>query len=88
LIGPELGTSLKELVDAKAAAIRSWSETGRLAPVEPYHLIFTIWSTTQHYADFADQVEAVVGRRLLDDAFFEQTVRDTQAIILDGVKPR
>ena len=69
LIGPELRTSLKELVDAKAAAIRSWSETGRLAPVEPYHLIFTIWSTTQHCADFADQVEAVVGRRLLDDAF-------------------
>jgi TetR/AcrR family transcriptional regulator len=45
--------------------------------VEPYHLIFTIWSTTQHFADFADQVEAVVGRRLLDDAFFEQIVRNT-----------
>jgi hypothetical protein len=34
------------------------------------------------------RAEAVVGRRLLDDAFFEQTVRDTQAIILDGVKPQ
>jgi TetR/AcrR family transcriptional regulator len=88
LIAPELRTSLKEIVDAKAAVIRSWSETGRLAPVDPYHLIFTIWSTTQHYADFADQVEAVVGRRLSDDAFFEQTVRNIQAIILDGIKPR
>jgi TetR/AcrR family transcriptional regulator len=56
--------------------------------VDPYHLIFTIWSTTQHYADFADQVETVVGTRLSDDAFFEQTVRNTQTIILDGVKPR
>jgi TetR/AcrR family transcriptional regulator len=88
LIGPILRTSLKELVDAKAAVIRSWSDTGRLAPVDPYHLIFTIWSTTQHYADFADQVEAVVGRRLSDDAFFEETVRNVQAIILNGILPR
>jgi TetR/AcrR family transcriptional regulator len=88
LIGPILRTSLKELIDAKAAVIRSWSDTGRLAPVDPYHLIFTIWSTTQHYADFADQVEAVVGRRLSDDAFFEETVRNVQAIILNGILPR
>jgi hypothetical protein len=52
LIGPELRTSLKELVDAKAAVIGSRSETGRLAPVDPYYLIFTIWSTTQHYCRF------------------------------------
>jgi TetR/AcrR family transcriptional regulator len=88
LIGPVLRTSLKELVDAKAAVIRSWSDTGRLAPVDPYHLIFTIWSVTQHYADFADQVEAVVGQRLVDDAFFEQTVCNVQAIILNGIRPR
>jgi TetR/AcrR family transcriptional regulator len=88
LIGPVLRQSLKDLVDAKAAVIRSWSDTGRLAPVDPYHLIFTIWSVTQHYADFADQVEAIVGRQLSDDEFFEQTVRNAQAIILNGVRPR
>ena len=88
LIGEVLRESLKELVDAKAAVIRSWSDTGRLAPVDPYHLIFTIWSVTQHYADFADQVEAIVGRRLIEDAFFEQTVGNVQAIILNGIRPR
>jgi TetR/AcrR family transcriptional regulator len=88
LIGPVLRQSLKELVDAKAAVIRSWSDAGRLAPVDPYHLIFTIWSVTQHYADFADQVEAIVGRRLGEDEFFEQTVRNVQAIILNGVRLR
>ena len=59
LIGPELRTSLKELVDAKAAAIRSWSETGRLAPVEPYHLIFTIWSTTQQWQSLGFKTVAI-----------------------------
>ncbi len=68
--------------------IRSWSDTGRLAPVDTYHLIFTIWSVTQHYADFADQVEAIVGRRLSEDEFFEQTESNVQAIILNGVRAR
>ena len=34
---------------------------GRLAPADPWHLIFSIWSLTQHYADFDVQVKAVLG---------------------------
>ncbi|STW39996.1 transcriptional regulator RutR [Klebsiella pneumoniae] len=30
-----------------------WIDRGKLAPVDPQHLIFMIWATTQHYADFA-----------------------------------
>ena len=47
-----LKTRLKSLVDEKAAVIRDWIDQGKLAPVDPYHLIFMIWATTQHYADF------------------------------------
>ncbi len=36
-------------------------EEGRLAPVEPRHLIFSIWALTQQYADFDVQVRAVLG---------------------------
>ena len=52
---------LKALVDEKAAIIRGWSETGKIATVDPYHLIFSIWAFTQHYADFDVQVRAVLG---------------------------
>lgn len=52
---------LKTLVDAKAAVIRDWIAAGRLAPVDPHHLIFSIWALTQHYADFDVQVRAVLG---------------------------
>lgn len=51
---------LKTLVDEKAALIRSWVEAGRIARVDPYHLIFAIWATTQHYADFDTQVRAIL----------------------------
>lgn len=60
---------LKSLVDAKAAVIRAWVEAGRIAPVDPYHLIFSIWALTQHYADFDVQVRAVLGPD--HDAFAE-----------------
>lgn len=56
-----LGGELKELVDRKAKVIKGWSDAGKIAPVHPYHLIFSIWALTQHYADFDVQVRAVLG---------------------------
>lgn len=59
-----LHTDLKALVDEKAAIIQTWADQGRIAAVNPYHLIFSIWALTQHYADFEVQVKAVLGDRL------------------------
>jgi len=55
-----LKDDLKPLFDRKCKAIQDWIDAGRLAPVDPAHLIFTIWSTTQHYADFGAQVAALL----------------------------
>ena len=51
---------LKALVDEKAAVIGTWAEAGRIAPLNPHHLIFSIWATTQHYADFDAQVRGIL----------------------------
>jgi TetR/AcrR family transcriptional regulator len=52
---------LKNLVDEKAALIGKWMQAGALQPSHPHHLIFSIWSLTQHYADFDVQLRAVLG---------------------------
>ena len=57
-----LAGPLKALVDEKAELLESWKRDGKVAPVNPHHLIFSIWATTQHYADFAAQVRLVLGR--------------------------
>jgi TetR/AcrR family transcriptional regulator len=54
-----IATELKALVDDLARLIRRWSAEGRLAPVDPYHLIFSIWALTQHYADFDAQIRLI-----------------------------
>lgn len=52
---------LKHLVDEKAGVLTRWMDEGRIARVNPVHLIFSIWALTQHYADFEVQVRAVLG---------------------------
>ena len=52
---------LKALVDEKAAVLLRWMAEGRIARVHPAHLIFSVWSLTQHYADFDVQVRTVLG---------------------------
>lgn len=60
-IRPHLEEKLKPLFDAKCAVIGGWVAAGRLPPLNPAHLIFSIWATTQHYADFEAQVEVLLG---------------------------
>lgn len=56
-----LSSDLKALVDETAALLEVWMAQGRISRVHPHHLIFSIWSLTQHYADFDVQVRAVLG---------------------------
>jgi TetR/AcrR family transcriptional regulator len=56
-----LAGELRELVEAKASVIKGWIADGKIQPVDPVHLIFSIWSLTQHYADFDVQVRAILG---------------------------
>lgn len=56
-----LSSELKQLVDEKALLIQRWIAAGKIRDVDPVHLIFSIWSLTQHYADFDAQVHAVLG---------------------------
>ena len=88
LLMAELEGDLKTLIDEKSALIAGWIKSGKLAPVDPHHLIFMIWASTQHYADFAPQVEAVTGATLRDEAFFNQTVESVQRMIIEGIRVR
>jgi TetR/AcrR family transcriptional regulator len=88
LLRDELDRELRGIVERKSAVIRDWIAAGRLAKVDPEHLIFMIWATTQHYADFAVQVQALTGKTLADPVFFEQTVANVQAVVLRGVGVR
>lgn len=77
---------LRALVNEKAEAIRGWVRAGRLAPVDPHHLIFAIWATTQHYADFDAQIRAVLGHG--DEGRFHDAARFLDTLFFRGLIPR
>jgi len=79
---------LKNLVDEKAAVLLGWMEEGKIARTDPYHLIFSIWATTQHYADFDVQVRAVLGPARGGEGRFEEAARYLEQLFLYGLTPR
>jgi TetR/AcrR family transcriptional regulator len=85
---PMLDGELKALVDEKVEVIRGWMKAGKIVPTDPYHLIFSIWATTQHYADFDVQVRAVLGPGRDGETRFEDAARFLEQLYLEGLKPK
>jgi TetR/AcrR family transcriptional regulator len=83
---PLLEGELKSLVDEKAEIIRGWMRAGRIVRTDPRHLIFSIWATTQHYADFDVQVRAVLGPDRGGEGRFEDAARFLEQLFVEGLR--
>ncbi|MEM1131029.1 MAG: TetR family transcriptional regulator C-terminal domain-containing protein [Pseudomonadota bacterium] len=75
-----LGRGPKDLVDEKTAVIAAWSRAGKIAAPDPHHLIFMIWSITQHCAGFDVQVRAVLGPDRAERRFDEAHAFAAEAV--------
>ncbi|WP_226782678.1 TetR family transcriptional regulator C-terminal domain-containing protein [Oceaniglobus trochenteri] len=82
----EIEGDLRALVEEKSALIAQWQAAGRLAPIEPRHLIFSIWATTQHYADFDVQVRGIL--RPQGDGHFDEAADFLTAFYRSALTPR
>lgn len=67
-MGPHLNTGLKPLFEEQIIVITRWMDAGKIARSDPAHLLFSIWATTQHYADFAAQTEVLLPDKQLRQA--------------------
>jgi len=84
VVGELMRTELRSIVRRKAAVIDGWIAAQRMAPVDSIHLFFTIWATTQTYADFDAQVRAVLGRDELTPRDHERATEHVVGLILRG----
>ncbi len=85
LLGATLDDSLYEWAKMKEAKIRQWVEEKRILPIEPSSLLYMIWASTQHYADFGYQVEVLNGHQPLSDMQFERAVQTVTSVVLRGI---
>ncbi len=77
---------LRKLVDEKALVISGWAREGRIAALDPHHLIFSIWATTQHYADFDAQVRGILSPD--GDSHYEQAAVFLEQMYRAALSPK
>ena len=80
-----LETTLRDWTDGRIAVIQRWIDEGQMAPVDPRHLLYMLWATTQHYADFGHQIETLNGGRALNEAQWRAAKASVKAMILRGI---
>ncbi len=83
-----LETTLKDWTESRVAIIQRWIDQGKINPVDPQFLLYMIWSTTQHYADFNHQIETLNGGTPLSDAQYQTAKDNAIEIILTGIGAR
>ncbi|KVD47820.1 TetR family transcriptional regulator [Burkholderia sp. MSMB1072] len=77
-----LSQRVKPWFDTRIKVIEGWIARGLLAPIDPHALMYLIWATTQHYADFDAQIRALSGKRAFTKkAFDEKTEQVVQLVI-------
>ncbi len=77
-------TEMRSWVRTKAAVLDQWIAEGRMNKVDPVHLIFLIWSSTQHYADFDAQVLTIMNHAEYEREMIDQIADFLSQVILTG----
>jgi TetR/AcrR family transcriptional regulator len=85
---PHLSADIKNRLlphfEADIRLVESWIKEGKMDPVDPKHLFFMIWSSTQTYADFSAQIEILLGKKKLAAADFEDATKFLSQVIIKG----
>ena len=80
-----LETTLRDWTTGRAALIQRWIDEGKMQPVNPEHLLYMLWATTQHYADFGHQIETLNGGKPLSDQQWRAAKDSVKTMILRGI---
>ncbi len=84
-IADYIRTEMRQWLREKSAIFQIWMDKGLMKPVDPSHLMFMIWSTTQHYADYQTQVLLLLNQQEYETSDYETITRIVTEVILTGV---
>lgn len=79
-----LETTLRDWTAGRVRLIERWIDEGKMARVDPDHLLYLLWAATQHYADFGHQIETLNGGPLTD-ADWQKATDSVKTMILRGI---
>ncbi|NHB77180.1 TetR/AcrR family transcriptional regulator [Rhodobacter calidifons] len=80
-----LETTLRDWTNGRIAVIQRWIDEGKMRPVNPRHLLYMLWATTQHYADFGHQIQTLNNGKPLSDKQWEEAKASVKDMVLRGI---
>lgn len=80
-----LETTLRDWTEGRIAVIQRWIDEGKMQPVSPRHLLYLLWATTQHYADFGHQIQTLNAGRPLSDKQWKEAKASVKDMVLRGI---
>jgi TetR/AcrR family transcriptional regulator len=80
-----LETTLDHWTNGRIDVIQKWIDKGLMHPIDPRHLLYMLWATTQHYADFGHQIETLNGGNALSNDQWVAATNTIKTIILNGI---
>jgi len=80
-----LSSTLKAWVDECEKTIDRWINEQKIRAVNANALLYMIWATTQHYADFDRQIQLLNDGRALSEREFSEKTQQVTALILASV---
>ncbi|MES2048022.1 MAG: TetR/AcrR family transcriptional regulator [Pseudomonadota bacterium] len=85
IYGEEIRKKVIPLLRKDIATFEKWISQGKIAEVNPTHLLFSIWAMTQSYADFATQMTLVLNQKKLSAKDFEAAEKLIVDMVLAAV---
>lgn len=80
-----LETTLRDWTDGRIAVIQRWIDEGKMKPVNPRHLLYLLWATTQHYADFGHQIQTLNDGLPLSEKQWKDAKASVKDLVLRGI---
>jgi len=80
-----LETTLRDWTNGRIAVIQRWIDQGKMQPINPRHLLYMLWATTQHYADFGHQIQTLNDGKPLTERQWREAKASVKDMVLRGI---
>ena len=81
-----LETTLRDWTNGRIAVIQRWIDEGKMKPINPRHLLYLLWATTQHYADFGHQIQTLNSGKPLSEVQWKEAKASVKDMVLRGIR--
>lgn len=80
-----LENELRDWTNDRISVIDGWIDRGMIRPINARNLLYAIWATTQHYADFTHQIQTLNDDKELSETQWSETKRAVKDILINGI---